>query len=128
MTGQLHLMWVTINVGMPLVSSGKLRAIALGEPQRSAAHRELPTVAETLPGYEVTAWYAVFAPAGTPPEIVAQLSGELLRVFQLAEIRDRLTPLGVEITTRSSAELQEVIAADLAKWRRVVAAAQIRPE
>jgi tripartite-type tricarboxylate transporter receptor subunit TctC len=128
MTGQLHLMWVTINVGMPLVTSGKLRAIALGEPQRSAAHRELPTVAETLPGYEVTAWYAVFAPAGTSQEIVGQLSTELVRVFHLPEIRDRLTPLGVEITTRGAAELREVVASDLAKWRKVSAAAGIRPE
>ena len=128
MTGQLHLMWVTINVGMPLVSSGKLRAIALGEPQRSATHKDMPTVSETLPGYEVTAWYAVFAPAGTPPEIVQQLSTELVRVFQQQETKDRLTPLGVEITTKSAAELRSVIAADLAKWRKVVADAGIRPE
>jgi tripartite-type tricarboxylate transporter receptor subunit TctC len=128
MTGQLHLMWVTINVGMPLVASGKLRAIGLGEPQRSAAHRDLPTVAETLPGYEVTAWYAVFAPAGTPQEITGQLSAELVRVFQLPEIRDRLAPLGVEITTRGAAELREIVASDLAKWRKVVAEAGIRPE
>ena len=52
MTGNLQLMWVTINVGMPLVKGGKLRAIALGEPQRSEVYRDLPTVAETLPGYE----------------------------------------------------------------------------
>ena len=128
MTGQLHLMRVTINVGMPLVASGKLRAIALGEPQRSAAHRGLPTVAETLPGYEVTAWYAVFAPAGTAQELIGSLSTELVRVFQLPEIRDRLTPLGVEISTRGAAELREVVASDLAKWRKVVAEAGIRPE
>jgi tripartite-type tricarboxylate transporter receptor subunit TctC len=128
MTGQLHLMWVTINVGMPLVSSGKLRAIALGEPQRSATHKDLPAIAETLPGYEVTAWYAVFAPAGTPPEIVQQLSTELVRVFQQQETKDRLTPLGVEITTKSAPELRSVIAADLSKWRKVVADAGIRPE
>jgi tripartite-type tricarboxylate transporter receptor subunit TctC len=128
MTGQLHLMWVTINVGMPLVSSGKLRAIALGEPQRSASHKDLPTIAEALPGYEVTAWYAVFAPAATPPEVVQQLSTELIRIFQLQETKDRLTPLGVEITTKNATELRNVIAADLSKWRKVVADAGIRPE
>jgi tripartite-type tricarboxylate transporter receptor subunit TctC len=128
MTGQLHLMWVTINVGMPLVTSGKLRAIALGESQRSMAHRDLPTVAETLPGYEVTAWYAVFAPAGTSQEIIGQLSTELVRVFHLPEIRERLTSLGVEITTRGAGELRDVVASDLAKWREVAAAAGIRPE
>jgi tripartite-type tricarboxylate transporter receptor subunit TctC len=85
-------------------------------------------VAETLPGYEVTAWYAVFAPAGTSQEIVGQLSTELVRVFQLPEIGDRLTPLGVEISTRGTAELREVVASDLAKWRKVIAEAGIRPE
>ena len=128
MTGQLDLMWVTINVGMPLVSAAKLRAIAVGEPQRLASQPELPSVAETLPGYEVTAWYAVFAPAGTPPPLIEQLSAELVRVFQLAEVKDKLTPLGVELTTRNAAELRAVVAADLAKWRQVVAQAGLKPE
>jgi tripartite-type tricarboxylate transporter receptor subunit TctC len=128
MTGQLHLMWVTINVGLPLVNSGKLRAIAVGEPRRLPSHPSLPAIAETLPGYEVTAWYAVFAPAGTPGEIIGQLSDELVRVFTLPEIKERLTPLAVEITTRTAAELRTVMSEDLAKWRKVVADAGIRPE
>ncbi len=128
MTGQLHLMWVTINVGMPLVRTGKVRAIALGEPQRSATHKDLPTIAETLPGYEVTAWYGVFAPAGTPPAIIDQLSAELVRVFQLPEVKERLAPLEVEITTRDSAALRGIVASDLAKWRKVAADAGLKPE
>jgi tripartite-type tricarboxylate transporter receptor subunit TctC len=59
---------------------------------------------------------------------VQQLSTELIRMFQLQETKDRLTPLGVEITTKSATELRSVIAADLAKWRKVVADAGIRPE
>jgi tripartite-type tricarboxylate transporter receptor subunit TctC len=128
MTGQLDLMWVTINVGMPLVSSGKLRAIAVGEPQRLASQKELPSIAETLPGYEVTAWYAVFAPAGTPRAVIEQLTTELVRVFQLPEVKDRLEPLGVEVTTRNATELRAIVAADLAKWRQVVAQAGLKPE
>jgi len=128
MTGQLHLMWVTINVGMPLARTGKVRAIALGEPQRSATHKDLPTIAETLPGYEVTAWYGVFAPAGTPAAIIDQLSAELIRVFQLPEVKERLAPLGVEITTRDAAELRDIVASDLAKWRKVAAEAGLKPE
>ena len=128
MAGNLHAMWVTINVGMPLVTGGKMRAIAIGEPKRSPAHPQLPAVAETLPGYEVTAWYAVFAPGGTPPAIVSQLSAELLSIFQLPEVRQRLEPAGVEITLQDSAALRATIAADLAKWRKVVADAKIRAE
>ena len=128
MTGQLHLMWVTINVGMPLVTAGKVRAIAQGEPRRLASQKDLPPIAETLPGYEVTAWYAVFAPGATPAPIVEQLSAELVRVFQLPDVKERLTPLGVEVTTRGAAELRTVVADDLAKWRAVVAQAGLRPE
>ena len=128
MTGNLHVMWVTINVGMPLVTGGKLRAIAIGEPKRSPAHPQMPAIAETLPGYEVTAWYALFAPGGTPPAIVNQLSAELLSIFQLPEVRQRLEPAGVEITLQDSAALRATIASDLAKWRKVVADAKIRAE
>ena len=128
MTGNLQLMWVTINVGMPLVKGAKLRAIALGEPKRSPTYPELPTVAETLPGYEVTAWYAMFAPAGTPPEIVSQLAAELVRIFRLPEISERLVPTGVEITLQDSAQLRATVASDLARWRKVAADAGLKPE
>jgi len=128
MTGNLQLMWVTINVGMPLVAGGKVRAIAIGEPRRLENHRDLPAIAETLPGYEVTAWYAVFAPAGTPPEIVSQLSAELMRIFRLPEVRDRLVPTGVEITVQDAAQLRATVASDMARWRKVVADAGLKPE
>ena len=127
-TGNLQLMWVTINVGMPLVKGAKLRAIALGEPKRSATYPDLPTVAETLPGYEVTAWYAMFAPAGTPPEIVSQLAAELARIFRLPEMSERLVPTGVEITLQDSAQLRATVASDLARWRKVAADAGLKPE
>jgi tripartite-type tricarboxylate transporter receptor subunit TctC len=128
MAGNLQLMWVTINVGMPLVAGGKVRAIAIGEPRRLENHRDLPAIAETLPGYEVTAWYAVFAPAGTPPEIIAQLSAELIRIFRLPEVRDRLVPTGVEITVQDAAQLRATVASDMARWRKVVADAGLKPE
>ena len=128
MTGQLQLMWVTINVGMPLVKSGKLRAIGLGEPRRLPSHPELPAIAETVPGYEVSAWYAVFAPAGTPDAILSQLSAELQRIFRLTDVKLRLEPLDVELTPRGAAELRATLAADLAKWRKVVADAGLKPE
>jgi tripartite-type tricarboxylate transporter receptor subunit TctC len=128
MTGNLQLMWVTINVGMPLVKAGKLRAIASGEPRRTETYRNLPAIAETLPGYEVTAWYAVFAPAGTPQPILAQLSAELMRIFRLPEVRERLQPTDVEITIQDAAQLRATVASDMARWRKVVAVAGLKPE
>jgi tripartite-type tricarboxylate transporter receptor subunit TctC len=128
MTGNLQLMWVTINVGMPLVKAGKLRAIGIGEPRRSATYRDLPAIAETLPGYEVTAWYAVFAPAGTPQPIVAQLSTELARIFRLPEVRERLVSTDVEVTVQDAAQLRATVASDMARWRKVVADAGLQRE
>jgi tripartite-type tricarboxylate transporter receptor subunit TctC len=128
MSGQLQLMWITINVGMPFVSAGKVRALAIAEPRRMASMKDMPVIAETVPGYEVSAWYAVLAPGGTPADVVAALSGELQRAFQAADVREKLEPLGIEITTGSAQELRTTIAADLAKWGKVVAAAGIKPE
>ncbi len=127
MSGQIPLMWITINVAMPYISAGKMRAIAVAEPKRLAWMKDLPTIAETVPGYEVSAWYAVFAPAGTPGEIVASLSAEIQRVFNAPDVRERM-PQGVDLAPAGSKELAAVVASDMAKWGKVVAEAGIKPE
>ena len=76
----------------------------------------------------MTAWYAVFAPAGTPPQIIAQLSAELGQIFRLPEVRDRLTPTDVAITIQDAAQLRATVASDMARWRKVVADAGLKPE
>ena len=128
MTGQIQLMWITINVAYPFINAGKVRAIGVGEPRRLASNKDIPAVAETVPGYEVSAWYAVLAPAGTPAEIVAQLSTEIQRAFQAPEVRERLTAQGIELAPAGAESLRATIAADLDTWGRVVAGAGIKPE
>ena len=126
--GQVDVMWATVNVALPMVTSGKVRGLALAEPKRTAALKDVPVVAETLPGYEVSAWYGIFAPAGTPAPIVQQLSQELVQIFRQPDIQARLLPLGYEMATENAEKTREILARDMEKWRKVVKAAGIRPE
>lgn len=126
--GQVQVMWATVNVALPLVASGKVRGLALAESKRSVALKDVPVVAEAVPGYEVSAWYAIFAPAATPPAIVQQLSAELQKIFQQGDVQERLVPLGYEIFTTSPEQLQAIVASDLDKWGKLVKTVGIRPE
>jgi tripartite-type tricarboxylate transporter receptor subunit TctC len=127
-SGQVQVMWATINVALPLVKSGRLRGLAVAEPRRLPSLPDMPVVADALPGYEVSAWYAVFAPAATPGEIVQQLSAELQRIYHLPDVKERLLPLGYEIATGSPEQLRNIIRSDLKKWAKVVKDAGIKPE
>jgi tripartite-type tricarboxylate transporter receptor subunit TctC len=127
--GRVQVMLASINAAMPLMQAGKVRAIAIAEPKRIDSARELPTVIEAgVPGYEITAWYAVFAPARTPGDIVRKLSDEILRGMEGNDTRDKLRPAGFEIVRGNPAELRALIASDLDKWAGVVKAAGIKPE
>ena len=126
--GQVDVMWATVNVALPMVTTGKVRGLALAEPKRTTALKDVPVVAETLPGYEVNAWYGIFAPAGTPAPIVQQLSQELVQIFRQPDIQARLLPLGYEIATENAEKTREILARDMEKWRKVVKAAGIKPE
>jgi hypothetical protein len=81
---------------LPMAKEGKIRALAQTTAQRSQAAPDVPTVAETVPGFEATTWFAMFAPAGTPREVVARLNAELQRVFKLPEVVEKMKTLGLE--------------------------------
>ena len=128
MGGQVQVMWATVNVALPLVNTGKVRGLALAEPKRIPSQKDVPVVTETVPGYEVSAWYGIFAPAATPPAIVQQLSAELQAIFQQPDVQARLLPLGYEMSIGNSEQVREIITRDLEKWSKVVKAAGITPE
>ena len=128
-SGQVQVMLASINAAMPFMQGGKVRALAIAEPRRIDSARDLPTVIEAgVPGYEITAWYAVLAPARTPPEIVRKLGDEILKAMGEADTRERLRPAGFEIVRGNAGELRALIANDLDKWAGVVKAAGIKPE
>ena len=109
-----------IQAAQPQVRSRKLRALAVTTPQRIAALPDLPAVAEALPGYEVVGWYGVIGPAGMPAPLVERLHDGLVRVLAQPDVRERIINDGSEPVGSSPREFHDFMAADLAKWARVV--------
>jgi tripartite-type tricarboxylate transporter receptor subunit TctC len=102
------------------VRAGKLRGLAVTTPQRVAAMPDVPAVAEAIPGYEVVGWYGVIGPAGMPAPLVERLHQELLRVLAQPDVRQRIVNDGSEPVGSSPSEFRDFMAADLAKWAKVV--------
>jgi tripartite-type tricarboxylate transporter receptor subunit TctC len=124
--GQIDLMFLPIHVALPQVRAGRLKALAVGSPKRSALAPELPTLAEGgFPGVESDIWYALFAPQGTPRETVARLNLELASVLALPEIRTSFQAQGLEPVSSTPEAVRALVAKDLAKWERVVREAKI---
>ena len=120
-SGQVHLYFGNISSGLPHVRSGKLKAIAVSSAKRSRSAPEFPTVAESgLPSFEVYDWNALFAPAGTPSRIVAQLNTELQKILHAPEMQERFFQMGVETAPGTSQQLSDFVRSEIAKWGKVV--------
>ena len=119
--GQIQLMFDNMPSSLPLVKEGKLRALGQTGPTRSPAAPDVPTIAEAgVPGFDVTAWFAIFAPAGTPKDIITKLNAETLRIYKLPDVQEKLKTLGLDAVLSSAEELGRVQAVDVVKWARVV--------
>jgi len=128
-TGQTQMMLATINAALPFLDGKKVRALGVAERQRLLELPDVPTLIEAgVADFEVTAWYAVLAPAATPAPIQEKLGGALLAAAKDADMPEKLGPAGFQPHAGSATQLRELIEADLDKWRRVAAAAGIRPE
>ncbi|MEO7725692.1 MAG: tripartite tricarboxylate transporter substrate binding protein [Burkholderiales bacterium] len=120
LAGQVSLMFNNMLSAMPHVKSGKLRAIAVTSAIRSSAVPELPTVAETIPGFEASGWYGAFAPAATPKDLIAKLNGEINKLMRLPDVAQRLAGDGVEGVTITPAEFAAYLHSEIIKWGKVV--------
>ena len=119
--GQIQLMFDNMPSALPMAREGKIRALGQTTARRSPAAPDVPTIAEQgLPGFEATTWFAVFAPAGTSRDVVTKVHSEMLRVFNLPDVRQRLTTLGLDPVLSSPDELARYQAAEIAKWAKVV--------
>jgi tripartite-type tricarboxylate transporter receptor subunit TctC len=106
---------------VPQVKAGKVRAIAVTSAQRSAALPDVPTVNEQgYSGFDDLTWVGFFAPAGTPPEVIARLNAELNKAFAAPDIRERLSALGLESKANSPAEFAAFLREEVAKWAKAV--------
>lgn len=127
--GRIDLVVIGVPAAAPHVRSGKLRALAVIAPQRLPALPEVPTVAEAgLPGFEVTTWYGVLAPAGTPRPIIVRLNAELVKVMHSPEMKQRLAGIGTDPVTSSPEEFAAYIQAEIGKWGDVIRKAGLRAD
>jgi tripartite-type tricarboxylate transporter receptor subunit TctC len=113
---------------VPQIKAGRVRALGVTSAKRSASMPEIPTVAESVPGYEMVLWIGLFAPAGTPREVAARLNAEVVRIVRLPDVRARLDAMGVEPLGNSSEQMAEWIRREIAKFGPVVKAANIKVE
>jgi tripartite-type tricarboxylate transporter receptor subunit TctC len=123
MAGEVATSFATIVSAQPQVAAGKLRGLAVTSAKRFPSTPEVPTVAESgLPGYEAVAWYGVFAPAGTPAEVVTRLNAEIVRIVRSPEVRELLLKQGAESFATTPEEFTKIVERDVAKWAKVVKA------
>ena len=126
--GEVTMMFAQLSTAKPLIESGELRALGIASAIRSEAMPNLPTIAEagSMPGFEAVSWYALMAPAGTPDAIVAKLRDGVLRAINAPEAKAALEAQGARPVGNTPAELSAVIAADTARWAKVIRDADIK--
>ena len=125
--GQVQAFFNNILAAKALIDSGRLRVLASTAAKRSKAMPDLPTLAESgLPGFDVTGWYALLAPAGTPPAILDKAQADAAAVLQVRDVADRLSSEGAEPVGSTSAELARFLQAETRKWAGVVKSAGIK--
>jgi tripartite-type tricarboxylate transporter receptor subunit TctC len=125
MAGRLDVIFGTLTGAYPQIQAGRVRALAVTSLERSPQLPDVPTLAETLPGYEVTSFAGVAGPRGTPPAVVARLNRELHAVLKQPDISRLFAELGGSLRLTTPAEADRHVAGEIEKWRRIVAARKI---
>jgi tripartite-type tricarboxylate transporter receptor subunit TctC len=124
--GRVSMTLQNMGVLLPHVKEGRLRGLAVTSLKRSSVI-DLPTVAESgLPGFEATSWFGLMAPAGTPPAVVARVYQDAQKVSAMADVRERLSALGLDTASDGPDALAAIIKADIAKWAKVIKDADIK--
>jgi tripartite-type tricarboxylate transporter receptor subunit TctC len=129
LAGEIHLVFIGIPAALPHIKAGRLRALALVAPERSPALPEVPTAAEAgLKDFEVTTWYGVMTPAGTPRPIVTRLNAELGKIMHTADVKERLAGLATDPLTSTPEEFAAYLKQEIAKWGDVVRKANLKAD
>ena len=129
MGGQVDMMFATAAAVGALLDAGKLRALAVTSAQRSPALAQLPTLAESqVPGYAAESWYGLYAPAGTPPDVIARLNAAAKKAVLSETFRKRVEDEGLVISAGTPAELDNYVRAEEARWRKIVKENHITPD
>lgn len=126
--GQIQAMFTDMATGLPQVKGGKLRALGVTTSKRSPLAPDVPAIAETVPGYESTYWFAAYVPAGTPAPVVARLNEILVKAAKSQTAAKFYGPTGTELVTSTPDELRSFQAAESQKWKKIIEAAGIEKE
>jgi tripartite-type tricarboxylate transporter receptor subunit TctC len=127
--GQVDLMFDNLPTALPMARSGRVHALAVTGATRSPLAADIPTVAEAgLPGYDVTVWYGMLAPTGTPAATVSKISADLAQVLANAKVREQLIQLGTEPASMTPAEFTAFMGVERAKWGKIIRDAKISVE
>jgi tripartite-type tricarboxylate transporter receptor subunit TctC len=129
MSGEIQFYLIgSIGTAVTHIKAGRIRALGVGASQRVAALPDVPTIAETLPGYEARGWNGILAPARTPKHVIDRLHREIVKIVRSPEFNEVLASEGARAVGNTPAELDAVIRADVRKWAAVVKEAGVRPE
>lgn len=127
--GQIDMMFGTVAAVAPFIASGQMRAIAVTTAERAPALAKVPTIAESgLPGYAAESWYGLYAPAGTPPAVIARLNAAAKRAVQSELFRKKVESEGLTVSAGAPAELDTYVRGETARWEQVVRSANIKAE
>ena len=126
--GQTQMFVTAGTQSLPHVKAGKLKLLAVTESKRSSLLKDTPTVAETLPGYEMAVWYGAFGPPGLPHELTVRLNREINAIMMLPDVREKMEAIGVEAVNVTPEQFAATMRADAEKWGRLVKELGIKPE
>jgi tripartite-type tricarboxylate transporter receptor subunit TctC len=128
LAGRTVMIFDTITAISPHVKAGSLRGIGVTTTKRSQMLPDIPTIAESLPGYDAATWGGILAPAGTPKDIVAKLNASINAALKMPDVRAKLEGVGIEIQGGTPEQFGNVIKAEVEKWGRIVSAAGIKAD
>jgi tripartite-type tricarboxylate transporter receptor subunit TctC len=128
LAGDVQLMLVGTPTALPAAKAGKLRAIGIGSTTRSKLAPDIPSISETLPGYEVSGWFAAVAPAATPASVVSRLNTEFVRALKAPDLQEKLAPHGFEVVANTPEQLAAQMRSQAEKWARVIKESGARPD
>jgi tripartite-type tricarboxylate transporter receptor subunit TctC len=126
--GHIQFIFASMPVGLPHVKTGRLRGIAVTSEKRSSLAPELPAVAETIPGFQFDSWWGLVAPTKTPNDIIIKLNGQLLKIVQQADVKERFAGLGLEPVGTSPQQYSAFIKSEIEKVARIAKAIGLQPE
>jgi tripartite-type tricarboxylate transporter receptor subunit TctC len=126
--GQISFTFADLANALAQIKGGKLRGIAVTSQKRSALAPDVPAIAEELPGYELIAWFALVAPAGTPAPVVSRLHETTVKSLAKPEVKARFDALGTDVGPMNPGELGGFIRSEIDKWAKMAKAAGIQPE